>query len=148
MGHSVSSLREREKRDRRDSRGDERGTGKKEENEWKWRNKNIPPLPVPATRIAGLKNLIFLVMNDQALFTCPRVGRKKCDAQTGGVWEKKTIGVYTGNKLACTYRRSDHDYRFTSSRRRLKPDFAYAQPDLDLWCSHIIGHKNRVSRIL
>ena len=32
-GHFVSSPREREKRDRRDSRGDERGTGKKEEQE-------------------------------------------------------------------------------------------------------------------
>ena len=32
VGHFVSS-REREKRDRRDSRGDERGTGKKEEQE-------------------------------------------------------------------------------------------------------------------
>ena len=34
MDHFVSSPREREKRDRRDSRGDEReGQGKKEENE-------------------------------------------------------------------------------------------------------------------
>ena len=34
LGHFVSSPREREKRDRRDSRGDEkRGTGKKEEQE-------------------------------------------------------------------------------------------------------------------
>ena len=32
-GHFVSSPREREKRDRRESRGDERGTGKKEEQE-------------------------------------------------------------------------------------------------------------------
>ena len=30
MGHFVLSPREREKRDRRDSRGHERGTGKKE----------------------------------------------------------------------------------------------------------------------
>ena len=35
VGHFVSSPRERENRDRRDSRGDERGTGKKEENELK-----------------------------------------------------------------------------------------------------------------
>ena len=59
-GHFVSSPREREKRDRRESRGDERGTGKKEEQEWKWRNrrnKNIPPLPLPTTRIAGLAQL-------------------------------------------------------------------------------------------
>ena len=37
-----------------------RGTGKKEDQEWKWRNrrnKNIPPLPLPATRIAGLAQL-------------------------------------------------------------------------------------------
>ena len=35
-GHFVSSLREREIKDRRDSRGDQReGQGKKEENEWK-----------------------------------------------------------------------------------------------------------------
>ena len=48
VGHFVSSPREREKRDRRDSRRDER-----EEKEWKWRNrrnKNIPPLSLPATR--------------------------------------------------------------------------------------------------
>ena len=35
-------------------------TGKKEEQEWKWRNrrnKNIPLLPLPATRIAGLAQL-------------------------------------------------------------------------------------------
>ena len=37
-----------------------RGTGKKEEQEWKWRNrrnKNIPPLTLPTTRIAGLAQL-------------------------------------------------------------------------------------------
>ena len=53
VGHFVSSPREREKRDRRWKRG----TGKKEEQEWKGRNrrnKNIPPIPLPATRIAGL----------------------------------------------------------------------------------------------
>ena len=35
-------------------------TGKKEEQEWEWRNrrnKNIPLLPLPATRIAGLAQL-------------------------------------------------------------------------------------------
>ena len=62
VGHFVSSSREREKRDRRDSRGDEReGHGRNsEENEWKWRNrrnKNIPPLPLPAARVAGLAQL-------------------------------------------------------------------------------------------
>ena len=31
VGHLMSSPREKEKRDRRDSRGDKRGTGKKEE---------------------------------------------------------------------------------------------------------------------
>ena len=61
VGHFVSSPREREKRDRRDSRGDER-----EEQERK-RNRNdsketeeiktFPPLPLPATRIAGLVQL-------------------------------------------------------------------------------------------
>ena len=35
VGHFVSSPRERKKRDRRDSRGDERGTGKKQEQERK-----------------------------------------------------------------------------------------------------------------
>ena len=51
VGHFVLSPREREKRDRWHRR-----TGKKEEPEWKWRNrrnKNIPPQPLPATRIAG-----------------------------------------------------------------------------------------------
>ena len=33
VGHFVSSPREREKTDRRDSRGDERGTAKQEEQE-------------------------------------------------------------------------------------------------------------------
>ena len=62
VGHFVSSPWEREKRDRRDSRGDEkRGTGKKEEQEWKWRNrrnKNSLPLSLPATRRAGLPQLL------------------------------------------------------------------------------------------
>ena len=38
----------------------ETGSGKKEELEWKWRNrrnKNIPPLLLPAKRIAGLAQL-------------------------------------------------------------------------------------------
>ena len=59
-GHFVSSPREREKRDRRESRGDEREGQGDEEQEWKWRNrrnKNIPPLPLPTTRIAGLAQL-------------------------------------------------------------------------------------------
>ena len=45
MGHFVSFPREREKRDRRDSRGDEREGQGREENEWKGRNKKLfPPL--------------------------------------------------------------------------------------------------------
>ena len=60
MGHFVSSRREREKIDRRDSRRDEerdreeRGTGLKVK---KQEIKNIPPLPLPATRLAGLAKL-------------------------------------------------------------------------------------------
>ena len=60
VGNFVSSLREREKRDRIDSRGDEReGQGRKRNNNEseKKRNKNIPPLPLPATKIAGLVEL-------------------------------------------------------------------------------------------
>ena len=60
MGHFVSSPKEREKGGRRDSSGDEReGQGRKrnrnesEETE----EKNIPPLPLLATRIAGLAQL-------------------------------------------------------------------------------------------
>ena len=58
VGHFVSSPRAREKNDRRDSRGGER------EGQVKQRNRNeteeieeiktFPPLPLPATRIAGL----------------------------------------------------------------------------------------------
>ena len=59
-GHFVSSPREREKTDRRESRGDER-EGKRikrkmDESE-ETRNKNISPLPIPAARIAGLAQL-------------------------------------------------------------------------------------------
>ena len=61
MGHFVSSLREREKRYRRDSRGEEReGQGRKRirnESEETEEIKNIPPLPLPATNIAGLAQL-------------------------------------------------------------------------------------------
>ena len=60
-GHFVSSPREREKRDRRESRGDEReGQGRKRnrnESEETEEIKNIPPLPLPTTRIAGLAQL-------------------------------------------------------------------------------------------
>ena len=61
VGHFVSSPREREKRDRRDSRRDEReGQGRKRnrhESEETEEIKNISPLPLPATRIAGLAQL-------------------------------------------------------------------------------------------
>ena len=60
MGHFVSSPREREKKDRRDSRGDEReGQGRKRnENESEETEETkTPPLPLPATRIAGLAQL-------------------------------------------------------------------------------------------
>ena len=58
VGHFVSSPRERDKTDRRDSRGDKRGTGKKERDreergtgmKVKKQNENIPPLPLPATK--------------------------------------------------------------------------------------------------
>ena len=58
VGHFVSSPREREKRNRRDSSGDEReGQGRNrnrnESEETGEINKNIPPLPLPATKIAG-----------------------------------------------------------------------------------------------
>ena len=60
-GHFVSSPREKEKRDRRESRGDEReGQGKKRnrnESEEAEKIKTFPPLPLPATRIAGLAQL-------------------------------------------------------------------------------------------
>ena len=59
VGHFVSSPREREKREeivegmkRRDRR--ERGINESEETE---ENKNIPPLPLPAARTAGLAQL-------------------------------------------------------------------------------------------
>ena len=61
VGHFVSSPREREKRDRRDSRGDEREGQERKVNKWKWRNrrnKNILPLPLPAARIAVLAQLL------------------------------------------------------------------------------------------
>ena len=57
VGHFVWSPREREERDRRDSRGDEReGQGRKRdrnESEETEEIKKILPLPLPATRIAG-----------------------------------------------------------------------------------------------
>ena len=61
VGHFVSSPREREKRYRIDSRGDEReGQGRKRnrnESEETEEIKTSPPLPLPAKRIAGLAQL-------------------------------------------------------------------------------------------
>ena len=62
VGHFVSSPREREKKDRRDSKGDEReGQGRKRnrnESEETEEIKTSPfSLPLPATRIAGLDQL-------------------------------------------------------------------------------------------
>ena len=61
VGHFVVSPREREKRDRRESRGDEiEGHGRKRdrnEREETEEIKNIPPLSLPTTRKAGLDQL-------------------------------------------------------------------------------------------
>ena len=60
VDHFVSSPRGREKRDRRDSSRDEREGKGREENESKGRNRrnyNVPPLPLPAARIAGIAQL-------------------------------------------------------------------------------------------
>ena len=57
VGHFVSSPREREERYRRDSRRDEReGQGRKR-TRMKRKKEEITPLPLPATRIAGLEQL-------------------------------------------------------------------------------------------
>ena len=61
VGHFVSSLRESGERDRRNSRGDHREGGKKEnknESEETEEIKNIPYLLLPAVRIAGLAPLL------------------------------------------------------------------------------------------
>ena len=60
-GYFVSSPRKREKRDRKDSTGDEwdgqeRKSDRNESKETE-KKKNIPPLPLPATRIAALAQL-------------------------------------------------------------------------------------------
>ena len=61
VGYFVSSPREREKRDRSDSRRDEReGQGKKKNrnvSEEPEEIKTFPPLSLPSTRIAGLAQL-------------------------------------------------------------------------------------------
>ena len=59
VGHFVSSPREREKRDGRDSRRDEReGQGRKRNrNESEETEEIKTSLPLPATRIAGLAQL-------------------------------------------------------------------------------------------
>ena len=63
VGHFVSSPRGREKRDRRDSRGDkregqERGTGVKVKEQKRLKQS---PLPLPATRIEGLAQLEAII---------------------------------------------------------------------------------------
>ena len=62
VGRFMSSPREREKRDRRDSTGDEKRDREDREQEWKCKNRRnkyipTPPLPLSATRIAGLAQL-------------------------------------------------------------------------------------------
>ena len=58
MGHFVSSPREREKIDTRDSIGDEKeGWGEENESERTVEIKTFPLLPLPAARIAGLAQL-------------------------------------------------------------------------------------------
>ena len=54
VGHSVSSLREREMRDRKGDEREEHGRKKKMKQKKK---KNIPPLPLPAARIEGIAQL-------------------------------------------------------------------------------------------
>ena len=55
MGHFVSSPRERERRDRRDSRGDERELqGRKRKMNESEEIKKIHPHLLPVARIAGL----------------------------------------------------------------------------------------------
>ena len=58
VGHFVSFPREKEKRDSRDEReGQGRKRNRNESEETEEIKKNIPPLPLPATRIAGLAQL-------------------------------------------------------------------------------------------
>ena len=57
VGHFVPCLREREKRDRRDERQEQGRKRNRNESEETEERKNIPPLPLPATRIAGLAQL-------------------------------------------------------------------------------------------
>ena len=58
MGHFVLSPREREKRDRRDSRRDEReGQVRKRNRNENEETEEIKTSPLPATRIAGLAQL-------------------------------------------------------------------------------------------
>ena len=63
MGHFVSSQREREKRDRRDSNGDEReGQDRKRklnesEETVEIKKKQLTHLPLPATMLSGLAQL-------------------------------------------------------------------------------------------
>ena len=57
----LCCLPEKGRREIGDSRGDKREGQWRKENEWKWRNrrnKNIPPLPLPYARIAGLAQTV------------------------------------------------------------------------------------------
>ena len=53
MGHFVSSPREGEIRDRRDSRDEREGQGRKRYRNESEEVKNIPLIPIPATRTAA-----------------------------------------------------------------------------------------------
>ena len=62
----VLSQRKGEKRQKRQQKRWTIRTGKKEEQEWKWRNRRnkiISPIPLPATRIAGLAQLYANITN-------------------------------------------------------------------------------------
>ena len=61
VGNFVSSPREREKRDGRDSKDEREGQGRKKnmnESEETEEIKTFPALPLPATRIASLAQLL------------------------------------------------------------------------------------------
>ena len=56
MGQLVLSPRERERRDRKDSRGDKREVPGRKRNRTETEEiKTGSPLPIPATRIAGIE---------------------------------------------------------------------------------------------
>ena len=57
VGHFLSSPRGREKRDRRGDEREGHGRKRKMNESEETRNKNIPPLPLPAAKIAGFAQL-------------------------------------------------------------------------------------------